>query len=88
MSVQIILGGLSRPRSSRCRRSGCGRPTLAAIERDLPAAMSGDSTSRTQLVTSIGELIRINREAMRGRPTPRRRNQKRGAAVAAPRLTQ
>ncbi len=40
-------------------------PTLAAIERNLPAAMGGDSAAQTQLVVSIGELIRINREAMR-----------------------
>jgi methyl-accepting chemotaxis protein len=41
------------------------RPVLAMLEDSLPAAMSGILDARNRVLSSIGELIRINREAMR-----------------------
>jgi methyl-accepting chemotaxis protein len=42
------------------------RPVLAALDRSLPPAMDGDPDARREIVASVRQLIRINREAMRG----------------------
>ncbi len=41
------------------------RPVLHTLERVLPAAMNGEATARRQAVAAVGELIQINRQAMR-----------------------
>jgi len=40
------------------------RLVLVALKRNLPSAMDGESDARRQAVTSVRQLIRINREAM------------------------
>ena len=57
-------------------------PVLAMLERSLPSAMDGDPGARRNAVTSIRQLIRINREAMRGVDEEARRLGRAGAWAA------
>lgn len=41
------------------------RPVLASLERRLPAAMDGEAQARRQVIDDLGQVIHINREAMR-----------------------
>ncbi|MEZ4272352.1 MAG: hypothetical protein R3C68_13285 [Myxococcota bacterium] len=58
------------------------RPALAAIERNLPEAILGELNARAQVVTFARQLIRINREAMRGVDSEARRLGNAGAWAA------
>ncbi|MCB9877938.1 MAG: hypothetical protein H6835_10080 [Planctomycetes bacterium] len=58
-------------------------PVLDAIDRQLEAALAGDRDARRQLLTSVEQLIEVNRAAMREVDRDAQRLGRAGAWVAA-----